>query len=265
MGVLNITPDSFSDGGRLFRDGRAALDLVLREARSMVDSGAAIVDVGGESTRPGASPVSEAQEIDRVIPVVEALSHECDAVISVDSSSPRVMAEAAAAGAGMLNDVRALSRPGAIAVAASTGLPVCLMHMQGTPQDMQSAPRYTQIVDEISTFLLERVRACEDGGIDRNAIVLDPGFGFGKTLSHNLDLLAHLGAIRNLGFPVMVGLSRKSLIAKITGRNVEDRLAGSLALALLAAQRGASILRVHDVPETADVLKILRALKEDTQ
>lgn len=262
MGVLNITPDSFSDGGRWYRDGRPDLDALRREADAMVDGGAAVLDIGGESTRPGAEPVSEQEELARVLPVVEALAGHCDAVISVDSSTPAVMREAAAHGAGMLNDVRALRRPGALEAAADTGLPVCLMHMQGEPETMQANPSYEDPVRDIQRFLLERVEDCRAAGIEPARILLDPGFGFGKSLEHNLLLLSRLDELHSLGFPLLVGLSRKSLIAKLTGRAVDERLPGSLALALLAAQRGAALLRVHDVAETADVLKILRAVEE---
>ena len=259
MGVLNITPDSFSDGGRWYRNGSLHLDTLIRQSVAMVDDGAAILDVGGESTRPGADPVSEQEEMDRVLPVIDALARECDAVLSIDSSSARVMREAAAVGATLLNDVRALQRPGALEAAAELGLPVCLMHMQGTPAHMQNNPSYEDVVDDVSAFLQERVQACADVGIDASRILLDPGFGFGKTLEHNLGLLRNLNQIAALGYPLLVGLSRKSLIGKITGRDVDRRLAGSLALAMLAARNGASILRVHDVAETADVLKILSA------
>jgi dihydropteroate synthase len=265
MGVLNITPDSFSDGGRWFRDGRANLDALLREARAMVEAGAGILDVGGESTRPGAVPVSEQEELDRVLPVIEALSRDCDALISIDTSSPAVMRAAAAAGAGLLNDVRALQRDGALEAAAELQLPVCLMHMQGTPLTMQQGPQYDSVVAEVSNFLRERIAACVAAGISDARILVDPGFGFGKSLAHNLQLLAGLPTLAALGYPLLVGLSRKSLIAKITGRDVDERLPGSLALALLAAQGGAAILRVHDVPETADVLKILQAFREAEQ
>jgi dihydropteroate synthase len=262
MGVLNITPDSFSDGGRWYSDGRPALDALRREAGAMVEAGAAILDIGGESTRPGAAPVSEQQELDRVVPVVEALRGECDAVLSVDSSSPIVMRESAAVGVGLLNDVRALQRPGTVEAAAELGLPVCLMHMQGSPETMQKAPVYDDVVDEVAAFLRDRAQACTQAGIAGSQIVLDPGFGFGKAVDHNLQLLASLPRLADLGFPLLVGLSRKSLIAKLTGRAVDERLPGSLALALIAAQRGASILRVHDVAETADVLRILRAIED---
>jgi dihydropteroate synthase len=228
----------------------------------MVHAGAAVLDVGGESTRPGAEPVSEQEELGRVIPVVEVLAACCEAVISVDTSSPVVMREAAAAGAGLLNDVRALARPGALAAASELGLPVCLMHMQGSPATMQDAPTYASVVEEVSAFLVERRDSCIAAGIPAERIILDPGFGFGKTLEHNLELLARLRELTVLGAPLLVGLSRKSLIAKLTGRAVDERFPGSLALALLAAQHGAKLLRVHDVAETADVLRILRAVHE---
>ena len=262
MGVLNITPDSFSDGGRWYRNGRADLSSLIAHATSMVSAGAGILDVGGESTRPGADPVSEQEELDRVVPVVEALAAECEAVISVDSSSPVVMREAADAGAGLLNDVRALQRERAVSTAAELNLPVCLMHMQGSPETMQQSPDYSDVVDEVGQFLLGRVIVCEDAGISRDQILLDPGFGFGKTMEHNLELFAGLPRLRELGFPLLVGLSRKSLIAKITGREVHERLPGSLAFALMAVERGAQLLRVHDVAETADVLKILAAVQD---
>ncbi len=225
----------------------------------MVSAGAKILDLGGESTRPGAAPVSEQEELDRVVPVFETLKNETDAVLSLDSSSPAVMRAAAAAGAGLLNDVRALQRHNALEIAAELSLPVCLMHMQGAPDTMQQAPEYQDVVTEVKLFLADRAVACMGAGIARSQIVIDPGFCFGKTLEHNLALLAQLERFGDLGFPVMAGLSRKSLIVKITGRDLDDRLPGSLALAMLAAQRGASILRVHDVAETADVLRVLQA------
>jgi dihydropteroate synthase len=262
MGVLNITPDSFSDGGRWFRNGRPDLDALRREADAMVAAGAAVLDVGGESTRPGAEPVAENEELERVVPVVEALAKNCDALISVDSSCPAVFRAAAAAGASLINDVRALRREGALESAVATGLPVCLMHMQGEPDSMQASPRYRDVVAEVSAFSDARAEACVAAGLPRQQILLDPGFGFGKTLAHNLALLSRLEEISALGFPLLVGLSRKSLIAKITGRDVDERLAGSLALAMLAAQRGAALLRVHDVAETADTLRVLQVVQE---
>lgn len=261
MGILNTTPDSFSDGGQHYRNGRLCLDLVLTRAQQMLNEGADIIDVGGESTRPGAAPVSEAEELERVVPVVEVLVRELGAIVSVDTSTPVVIREAAVAGAGMLNDIRALQRDGALHAAAATGLPVCLMHMQGQPATMQESPRYRDPVDDVKQFLRERVSACEQAGIARQRLVLDPGFGFGKNLNHNLELLRRLPEFAELGCPLLVGLSRKSMLGELLGRDVSERLPGSLALAMAAAERGASIIRVHDVAATADVLKVLRALK----
>lgn len=261
MGILNTTPDSFSDGGQHYRNGRLCLDLVLTRAQQMLNEGADIIDVGGESTRPGAAAVSEAEELERVVPVVEVLVRELGAIVSVDTSTPVVMREAAVAGAGMLNDIRALQRDGALHAAAATGLPVCLMHMQGQPATMQEGPRYRDPVDDVKQFLRERVSACEQAGIARQRLVLDPGFGFGKNLNHNLELLRRLPEFAELGCPLLVGLSRKSMLGELLGRDVSERLPGSLALAMAAAERGASIIRVHDVAATADVLKVLRALK----
>jgi dihydropteroate synthase len=260
MGVLNTTPDSFSDGGQFYRSGSLSLDLVLNRARQMLNEGADIIDVGGESTRPGAKPVSEAEELDRVLPVVEVLVRELGARVSVDTSTPTVMREAASAGASMLNDVRALQRDGALLAAAATGLPVCLMHMQGQPANMQENPVYQDPVAEVRQFLQQRMTACEQAGIERERLLLDPGFGFGKTWVHNLELLRRLGEFADLGCPLLVGLSRKSLLAKLLGRDVSERLPGSLALAMAAAERGAHIIRVHDVAATVDVLKVLTAL-----
>jgi len=264
MGVLNTTPDSFSDGGSYYRGGRLSLDLALGRAREMLDQGADLIDVGGESTRPGASPVSEQQELDRVLPVVEALVSELGALVSVDTSSPRVMTEAARAGAGLINDVRALSREGALTAARDTGLPVCLMHMQGQPQTMQERPDYQEPVQEVQNFLLARVQDCRQAGVAADRLILDPGFGFGKSLAHNLALLRHLDRLVALGYPVLVGLSRKSMLGKLLGREVSERLPGSLALAYAAAERGAAIIRVHDLAATRDVLGVLAALKEPT-
>lgn len=254
MGVLNVTPDSFSDGGRFI--GR---DAALKHAGAMITAGAAIIDIGGESTRPGAAPVSVTEELDRVIPVVEAIASEYDVVISVDTSTAEVMRDSAAAGAGLINDVRALQRPGALQAAAATGLAVCLMHMQGEPGTMQQAPVYRDVVAEVRQFLRSRVDACVAAGIQRDLLLLDPGFGFGKNDEHNLALLAALPQLAEDG-PVLAGLSRKSMIGRLLGRPVEDRLIGSVTLALLAAQRGARILRVHDVAETVDALRLLQAL-----
>lgn len=254
MGVLNITPDSFSDGGRWFEPAVA-----VRHARRMVEAGADIIDVGGESTRPGAEPVSEAEELQRVLPIVTTLAAELPARVSVDTSKPAVMEAAVRAGAEIINDVRALRAPGALQIAADSGATVCLMHMQGDPHSMQERPSYGNVVDDVEAFLLERARACREAGVARDRIWLDPGFGFGKRQAHNLELLRGLPRLASHGYPVLAGLSRKSLLADLTGRDVADRLAGSLALALLAAQAGARILRVHDVAETRDVLLVLQA------
>lgn len=262
MGVINTTPDSFSDGGSLYQGAALDIDLAMARARDMVADGAGILDIGGESTRPGAAPVSQAQEMDRVLPLVERISRELEVVISVDTSSPLLMTAAAAAGAGMLNDVRALRREGALPAAASTDLPICLMHMQGEPGTMQSAPAYRDVVVEVRDFLAQRVAACEAGGIDRSRLLLDPGFGFGKSVAHNLQLLQGLPALAQLGLPVLVGLSRKSLIGKLLGRDLQERLPASLALAVLAVERGARIIRTHDVAATADAVAMCVALNE---
>ncbi|NNF51560.1 MAG: dihydropteroate synthase [Gammaproteobacteria bacterium] len=256
MGILNVTPDSFSDGGR-FVDAEYA----LRHARMMASEGAALIDVGGESTRPGAMAVSADDELARVLPVVRSLA-DGGLCVSVDTSKPEVMRAAADAGAAMINDVRALREPGALAAAASTDLAVCLMHMQGEPRTMQVAPRYDDVVSEVCEFLLDRARACEEAGIDRRRIVLDPGFGFGKSLEHNLSLLAGLERIVACGYVVLVGLSRKSMLQALTGRAVDDRLAGSITLAVMSALSGAHIIRVHDVAATRDALAVVSALKE---
>lgn len=255
MGVLNVTPDSFSDGGRFTGRGEA-----LEQARAMVGAGAAIVDVGGESTRPGAEPVSAQQELDRVLPVIEAIRSDLDVAISVDTSKPEVIREAVAAGASMINDVYALRRPGALEAAAALDAGICLMHMQGEPRTMQADPRYDDVVAEVTEFLVSRAADCEAAGIGRERIVIDPGFGFGKTVAHNLALLSGLGTLRGTGYPVLAGLSRKSLLAALTGRPVEERMVGSVVLAALAAERGAHIIRAHDVAETRDALAIVAAV-----
>jgi dihydropteroate synthase len=262
MGIINSTPDSFADGGTLFQRGRLDVDLALVRARDMVLQGAAILDIGGESTRPGAAAVSTAEEMDRVLPLVERIAAELEVVISIDTSSPALMSEAASAGAGLLNDVRALSREGALQAAAASGLPVCLMHMQGDPVTMQAAPDYTDVVAEVSAFLQQRVDACATHGISRERLLLDPGFGFGKSVQHNLQLLRGLPRLVALGLPVLVGLSRKSLIGKLIGRDVDQRLPASLGLALLAVERGAAIVRTHDVAATADAVAMWQALEE---
>ncbi len=260
MGVLNVTPDSFSDGGR-FMDTATA----VAHARTMVAEGAHIIDVGGESTRPGASPVSAEQEIARVVPVVEALARELDVCISVDTSKPQVITAAVRAGASLVNDVRALQEPGALEAAAETDAWICLMHMQGQPRTMQANPRYNAVLTDVRDFLLDRVRVCVGAGIERERLILDPGFGFGKTLENNLDLLANLGVLQATGHPVLVGVSRKSMIGTITGRDAGERVHGSVAAAVIAAMQGAAIVRVHDVAATADGLKICEAVMAHAQ
>lgn len=264
MGVLNITPDSFSDGGSLHTAGRPDRDKALLLAEKMLADGASIVDVGGESTRPGAAVVSVQEELDRVIPIVQAISESLDVIISVDSSRPEVMRAAASAGAGLINDVRALARDGALEAALATDLPVCLMHMQGQPGTMQQQPRYDDVVVEVTNWLQGRAETCIEQGLSRGKILLDPGFGFGKTAEHNLMLLNRLPYLVDRGFPVLVGLSRKSLIGKVLDREVEQRLAGSLALATLAAVSGAAIIRAHDVAETCDVIRLYEAVKKES-
>ena len=255
MGILNVTPDSFSDGGRFSEPDRA-----LRQAERMVDDGADILDVGGESTRPGAEAVSLDEELERVVPIIERLATRFDVPVSIDTSKPEVMRAAVAAGAAMVNDVNALRAPDAIATVAGLGVPVCLMHMQGEPRTMQQSPQYDDVVADIIDYLAARVAACEGGGIARAHLLLDPGFGFGKTLEHNLALLARLRDFARLGMPLLVGISRKSMLGAVTGRDVEDRVAASVAAALMAVERGAAILRVHDVAPTVDALKVWRAV-----
>ncbi|HXH03296.1 MAG TPA: dihydropteroate synthase [Candidatus Competibacteraceae bacterium] len=257
MGVLNVTPDSFSDGGR-FLDPQAA----LARAHAMVEEGADIIDIGGESTRPGAVKVSAEAEMDRVLPLLEVLARELPVPISVDTYKPEVMAEAIRLGAGLINDIYALRAPGALPVIAASAVPVCLMHMQGTPETMQQHPHYGDVVGEVKAFLADRVQACEQTGIARSRLLLDPGFGFGKTLQHNLTLLRHLDAFHELGLPLLVGLSRKSMIGTLTGRSVDERMHGSVAAAVLAAWQGAHIVRVHDVRATVDALKVCAAVAE---
>jgi dihydropteroate synthase len=257
MGILNVTPDSFSDGGQFNRP-----DAALARARQMVADGATFIDIGGESTRPGATPVSVQEELDRVCPVVEAAARELDAVISVDTSAPEVMAETAKLGAGLINDVRALQRDGAPEVAAQASIPVCIMHIQGEPDTMQDRPEYRNVRREVSAFLTERMRVAELAGIRPENILLDPGFGFGKSLEHNLQLLACLEQMHILGHPLLVGVSRKSMLGHITGRDVNERLPASVAAATIAAMKGASIIRVHDVRETVDAVRVVAAVKE---
>lgn len=260
MGILNVTPDSFSDGGTLFRDGVCASDMALRKAEAMMAQGATVLDIGGESTRPGAAPVSEQEELDRVLPVLERIQQHLDVVVSLDTSNATLIREGAARGAGLINDVRALEREGALQAAAESGLPVCLMHMQGSPQTMQHAPSYNSVVEEVAAYLKARVDACHQAGIQSEKILLDPGFGFGKTLPHNLQLLNRLEALKALGFPLLVGTSRKSMIGQVLGCEVDQRLYGSLATVSIAVMKGASIIRVHDVQETADVVRMTEAV-----
>ena len=255
MGILNVTPDSFSDGGRFDR-----LDAALGAALAMIEEGASIIDVGGESTRPGADDVAVDVEIERVVPVIEAIRRETSCPVSVDTSKPEVMLAAVAAGASMINDVRALQEPGALEAAARLEVPVCLMHMQGAPRTMQHEPRYGDVVLDIIHFLAERLDACVAAGVDRDRLVIDPGFGFGKTVVHNMTLLARLGEFRELGRPILAGLSRKSSLGALTGREVDDRMPASIAAATIAALNGADILRVHDVAETRDALKVAAAV-----
>ncbi|MGH8481168.1 MAG: dihydropteroate synthase [Nevskiaceae bacterium] len=256
MGVLNVTPDSFSDGDRFVTP-----DAALAQARAMVAEGARIVDVGGESTRPGVEPVPEAQELERVLPVIEHIHAELDCVVSIDTMKPAVMRAACAAGAELINDVLALRAPGALEAGRDSGAAVCLMHMQGEPRSMQQAPRYGDVVAEVRDFLHGRVAACERVGLARERIVVDPGFGFGKTLEHNLRLLGALDRLAPPGVPLLVGVSRKSMFGQLLGRAVGEREAGSLAVAALAAWQGAAIVRTHDVRATMDALKVTAAIR----
>lgn len=255
MGVLNLTPDSFSDGGRY-----ADLEAALAHARQMLDEGARIIDVGGESTRPGAQPVAEPVELDRVIPVIERLRAEIDCIVSIDSRHPAVMRAACAAGAELINDVNALRAPGAIEAAVETGAAVCLMHMQGDPLTMQQAPVYYNVVAEVSAFLRERVAACLDAGIATEQLLIDPGFGFGKTLAHNLRLMAALEPLCQIGPPLLIGVSRKSMLGPMSGLAVEARLAPGLAAAALAVWQGAKIIRTHDVAQTVQAVRFAAAV-----
>ena len=254
MGVLNVTPDSFSDGGRFL-----PVEAAVAHGVRLAEEGAAIIDIGGESTRPGAAPVSVDEELRRVVPVVERLRAATQAVISVDTSKPEVIREAVAAGAGLINDVRALAEPGALEAAAASGCAVCLMHMQGDPRTMQRAPSYVDVVKEVKAFLDEHVQRCRAAGVSSDRIVVDPGFGFGKTLEHNLELLRRLRELHD-ELPVLVGLSRKSMVGTLTGRGAGERVHGSIALAVIAALNGARIVRAHDVAATVDALKMVAAV-----
>lgn len=254
MGILNVTPDSFSDGGT-----HNTVDTALRHAAQMIEDGATIIDVGGESTRPGADEVSEQEELNRVIPVIEALAQRFDAWISVDTSKAVVMKESAKAGAHIINDIRALQEPGALDAAAQTGLPICLMHMQGQPRSMQAEPHYEDVLSEVKTFLNGQIELCIAAGIAKNNLILDPGFGFGKNLSHNYQLLAHLQEFHHLGLPVLAGMSRKSMIGQLLHVPPQERVTGSVACAVIAAMQGAQIIRVHDVKETVQAMQIVQA------
>jgi dihydropteroate synthase len=257
MGVLNVTPDSFSDGGRF-----AQSDAALRHARRMIDEGAAIIDVGGESTRPGAAPAALEEELARVVPIIEALRRDSPIFISVDTSKPEVMRAACEAGADIINDVCALTIPGAMAAAAASRAGICLMHMKGEPRTMQQAPRYDDAVGEVGAWLAARLAACRDAGIDAARLAVDPGFGFGKRVVDNLALLKHLGTLRSLGAVLAVGLSRKSMLKSLTGREVDDRTAGSVALAAIAVLNGARIVRAHDVAATVDAIRVAAAVSQ---
>ena len=258
MGIVNVTPDSFSDGGKF-----VATNLAIEHALKLAEEGAAILDIGGESTRPNATPVSLQQELDRVIPVIEALVKQVNIPISIDTYKPQVMQAAIAAGASMVNDVRALQEDGALEVVAKSNVGVCLMHMQGTPQTMQQNPHYDDVVNDVKTFLAERLQASIYAGMSANRILLDPGFGFGKTREHNITLLQNLESFADLDQPLLIGLSRKSVLGQMTGNDVDARLYASIAASVLAAQKGAKILRVHDVKATVEALKVVAALQKN--
>ncbi len=252
MGILNVTPDSFSDGGKF-----SSFDNALKQVELMIFDGADIIDIGGESTRPGAVDVSEEDELARVIPLLKAIKSNVDIKVSIDTSKAEVMAQAIAHGADIINDVRALQNEGCLAVLAKSNVPICLMHMQGLPRSMQQKPQYDDVIGDIKQFFIDRISVCEQAGINRERLILDPGFGFGKTLEQNYQLLAQLHQFDDLGLPLLSGTSRKSMIGNLLARNVDERLAGSLTTAIIAAQQNASIIRVHDVKETVDALKIL--------
>ena len=259
MGILNVTPDSFSDGGEYL-----ALDAARAAALALRADGADIIDIGGESTRPGAADVTTEDELARVLPVVEALADLPGVVLSIDTSKPEVMRRTVAAGVSLVNDVRALAAPGAVHTAAQLGVPVCLMHMRGAPRTMQVAPRYTDVVGEVRSFLSARMAACAGAGIAREQLILDPGFGFGKRLEHNLDLVRGLGELAELGCPLLAGVSRKSMLGQITGRGVTQRVVGSAILAAACVAHGARIVRVHDVAATWDALRVQAAVAGET-
>ena len=258
MGILNVTPDSFSDGGKFTH-----LQTALSQAEDMIAAGATIIDIGGESTRPGAEEVSEADELERVIPVLKAIKQKFDVLVSIDTSKAAVMKAAIENGADLINDVRALQNKDCLAILASSDVPICLMHMQGLPRTMQNEPSYNNVIDDIVLFFEQRIQACIDAGIARERLILDPGFGFGKTLEQNFHLLANLSAFAKLKCPILAGISRKSMIGNLLNRDVKQRLAGSLSAAIIAAQQGAQIIRVHDVQETVDALTILKAVADN--
>ncbi|SON49570.1 dihydropteroate synthase [Vibrio tapetis] len=255
MGILNVTPDSFSDGGRY-----TAIEDALKQAQAMIQAGATIIDIGGESTRPGAPDVQLEEELARVIPVIEALRAISDVWISIDTSKAEVMRQAVNAGADIINDVRALQEPKALEVAAKANVPVCLMHMQGQPRTMQSAPSYDNLLQDVGEFLTERTKACEAAGIDKSKLILDPGFGFGKTLEHNYQLLANLEHFHQFGLPILAGMSRKTMIFKLLNKTPADSVVGSVTCASIAALKGAQIIRVHDVEETVEAMKIIKMI-----
>lgn len=252
MGILNVTPDSFSDGGKFNQ-----LDNALQQAKRMIEAGVTIIDIGGESTRPGAPDVALEEELQRVIPVIKAIRQQFDVWISIDTSKAEVMRQAALAGADIINDVRALQEPGALDAAAQSGLPVCLMHMQGQPRTMQTNPHYDDLIKEVGEFLEERVSACEAVGISRDKLILDPGFGFGKTLEHNYHMLAHLEKFHDFGLPILAGMSRKSMVFKLLDKQPAECVAASVSSATIAAIKGAQIIRVHDFEQTLDAIKVV--------
>lgn len=254
MGILNVTPDSFSDGGK----HNQLIDAV-KHANAMINAGATIIDVGGESTRPGASEVSVDEELSRVIPVVEAVAQRFEVWVSVDTSKPEVIRESARAGAHIINDIRSLTEPGALDAAAQTGLPVCLMHMQGEPRTMQNAPHYDDVFASVNRYFVEQIARCEAAGIAKNNLLLDPGFGFGKNLHHNYQLLARLSEFHHFELPLLVGMSRKSMVGQLLNVGPAERLSGSLACAVIAAMQGANIIRVHDVKETVKAMRVVEA------
>jgi dihydropteroate synthase len=259
MGVLNVTPDSFSDGGQLLSNEGLLHDRLLERASQMVADGAAILDIGGESTRPGAAPVLLQEELDRVMGAVQLIAPRLDVILSIDTSTPEVMREAAQAGAGLLNDVRAFSREGAMAAAVATQLPVSLMHMSDEPDRMQEQTEYVDVVTDVKAFLAHRIAACREAGIAKDQMMIDPGFGFGKTVAQNYEMLRRLEEFASFDLPILVGVSRKSMIGAITGRPASERVVPSAVLAVMAAARGASVIRVHDVAETADALAVWQA------